>query len=251
MPVPAAAAHTTGGRAARREFVLGADGCRAGWAAVRLSLHDNTVTGFIAATFAELLAMNAAMTVVDMPIGVSEREPRACETMARNLLKPLRLSSVFSPPRRGMLACAEYGQANAWGKRAENGGKGLSKQAWMIAPKIREIDAAITPADQARVCEGHPEVAFARLNGGAPCRYPKRKPDGQAERRALLARAGIENAEAIYETLRRETGRGVARDDVYDACAMALTAKARLEGNALCLGDGARDARGLLMEIWG
>lgn len=255
MPVPAAMAHTTGRREPRARFVIGADGCRAGWACVRLNLHDNTVTGeasgFIAARFAELLCTDAAMIVVDMPIGLSDRDARACETMARGVLKPLRHASVFSSPRRGMLAFAGYPEANAWGKRAENGGKGLSKQAWMIAGKIREIDAAIKPPDQARICEGHPEVAFARLNGGAPCRHPKRRPEGQAERRDLLARAGITNAEAIYETLRAQARRDVARDDVYDACAMALTAKARLEGSALRLGDGARDARGLLMEIWG
>ena len=251
MPVPAAAADTTGRRVARARFVLGVDGCRAGWAAVRVNLYDNAVTGFIAGTFAEVMRASAAMTVVDMPIGLSDRDARACEAMARGVLKPLRHCSVFSSPRRPMLAFAGYADANAWGKLEENGGKGLSKQAWMIAPKIREIDAAIAPSDQARIGEGHPEVAFARLNCGAPCRHAKRKPEGQAERRALLERAGIADAEEIYETLRRDAGRGVGRDDVYDACALALTAKARLEGSALRLSDDEHDARGLVMEIWG
>lgn len=237
-----------------QDFVLGVDGCRAGWAVLRLNLYDNAVSGFLAPDFAGLLngaGAGAAMIIVDMPIGLAERGRRGCEALARDRLKPGRTSSVFTPPRRPMLAFKTYVEANAWGKRQEAKG-GLSKQAWMIAPKIREIDAAIAPADQARLGEGHPEIAFARLNAGRPCAHSKRKREGEAERRALLARAGVANAEEIYLTLRAAHGAAaVKRDDVYDACALALTAKARLEGTATRLTDGARDARGLIMEIWG
>lgn len=231
--------------------VLGVDGCRKGWAAVRVNLCDNTVSGFIAETFAEILAINdAAMTIIDMPIGLADEAARACETMARKRLSPLRHSSVFPSPKRMMLSFATYEEANAWGK--QHIGKGLSKQAWMITPKIREIDNAIGPGNQARLGEGHPEVAFARLNDAKPCTWPKRKTEGQAERRALLHQAGLTVAEEIYQSLRTEHGgNAIARDDVYDACVLTLTAKARLENKAWRLGDGARDARGLVMEIWG
>ena len=48
-----------------------------------------------------------------------------------------------------MLDFETYGDANAWGKaQGPDGGGGLSKQAWVITPKIREIDAIIAPADQ-------------------------------------------------------------------------------------------------------
>jgi predicted RNase H-like nuclease len=194
--------------------------------------------------------MDAAMTIVDMPIGLADADRRHCEFLARRKLTPGRTSSVFSSPRRPMLGFASYAEANAWGKAQQQNG-GLSKQAWMIAPKIREIDDVITPADQARLGEGHPEVAFARLKGG-PCAFAKRKPEGQRERLQLLKRAGVTNAEDIYLALRAEHGgQAVGRDDVYDACVLALTAKARLENRALRLSDDARDARGLLMEIWG
>ncbi len=231
--------------------VLGVDGCRAGWAVVCVNLCDDRVSGWIAPSFAEILGVKqAAMTIVDMPIGLCETGPRACEALARKLLSPLRHSSVFSSPKRPMLAFDRYEDANAWGK--QHCGKGLSKQAWMIAPKIREIDDAITPADQARLGEGHPEVALARLNNAKPCTWPKRKTEGQAERRALLERAGMNETEDIYLSLRSEHGASaIARDDVYDAAALALTAKARLHGDALRLTDEARDGRGLIMEIWG
>ena len=251
MPSPP---ETTGTRNSRGDFVLGVDGCRAGWAVVRLNLYDNGVSGFLAPSFAGLLdneGAGAAMIIVDMPVGLVDSGRRGCEALARQLLRPKRMSSVFTPPRRPMLAFKAYEEANAWGKRQEAKG-GLSKQAWMIAPKIREIDAAITPAHQARLGEGHPEIAFARLNGGRPCAHPKRRREGEAERRGLLAAAGLTNAEEIYLALRAENGAAaVKRDDVYDACALALTAKARLEGKAIHLADGARDTRGLVMEIWG
>lgn len=232
-------------------YVLGVDGCKAGWAAVRVNLCDNRATGFIADHFAALMGETGCeMLIVDMPIGLADEGRRVCEKEARQKLKPKRTSSVFTSPRRPMFDFETYEEANAWGKAQQQNG-GLSKQAWMIAPKIREIDAAITPGDQQRIGEGHPEVAFARLNGG-PCLHPKRKPEGQAERRAILSAAGIANAEEIYQSLRADHGaKAIARDDVYDACVLALTARARLEGTAWRLGDGAHDRRGLVMEIWG
>lgn len=236
-------------------FVLGVDGCRAGWVAARLNLLSGETAAFIIPSFDDLwkgVGTEAEMIAVDMPIGLAETGRRACEREARKLLSPYRHTSVFPTPRRAMLAFDAYEDANDWGKRqgAEAGG-GLSRQAWMITPKIREIDNVIKPRDQRRLAEGHPEVAFWRLNGGAPCRHPKRKPEGAKERLALLRRQGISNARRLYESLRAEAGAKIGADDVYDACALALTAKARLEGKAVRLGDGAKDARGLLMEIWG
>ena len=47
------------------------------------------------------------------------------------------------------------------------------------------------PALQAIVYEAHPELAFARMNGGKPVLSKKRQPDGYAERCRLLARYGF------------------------------------------------------------
>lgn len=151
-----------------------------------------------------------------------------------------------------MLGFAAYEEANQWGKQqGPDGGGGLSKQAWMITPKIREIDAVISPDDQDRLGEGHPEVAFTRLNDGEPCRFAKRTTEGKRERRALLSRNGLTSAHDLFRRLKQMHGSGVAEDDIYDACALALTARARLEGKAIRLSDDERDARGLVMEIWG
>ncbi len=246
---------TTIRRVRQHKIVIGVDGCRGGWVFIRLNLNDGSVVAGIESEFRAILegaGAQAQMTMVDMPIGLVDRGRRFCEGKARKLLKPLRHASVFSSPRRPMLDFETYEEANAWGKaQGDTGGGGLSKQAWMITPKIREIDQIITPAHQCYIGEGHPEIAFWRLNGGAPCIHPKRKKEGQAERKALLAQNGISEPDIHYEALRTKVGAKVALDDVYDACALALTARARLEGNAIHLTDGARDARGLTMEIWG
>ena len=190
---------------------------------------------------------HAEAIVVDIPIGLPELPGRACERDARLAIGPRR-SSVFAAPLRGMLSFAAYEDANAFGKAR---GAGLSKQAWNITPKIREMDALITPSLQERIVEGHPELAFTRL-AGAPCTHSKRTTEGQAERRRLLASRAVD-AGSLLEAARGRypTKRQFADDDLIDACALALSAEARLAGSAWLVGDGARDSRGLVMEICG
>ena len=237
-------------------YVLGVDGCRGGWIAAALRTDGGKANVSIWPTFEALLHEHAkaAMIMVDMPIGFPDEGRRACEAMARALLKPKRHASVFPTPRRPMLTFDTYEEANAWGK-AQADGAGLTKQTWMIMPKIRELDGLITPEDQTRLSEGHPEVAFHRLSGGAPCVHPKKSDDGATERLSILKQCGLSNADMLVDRAREQVrdlkGVAVARDDVYDACALALTARDRLKGGATHLTDGARDARGLRMEIWG
>ncbi|MDZ7628704.1 MAG: DUF429 domain-containing protein [Parvularculaceae bacterium] len=230
--------------------VAGVDGCPRGWIAAILTPAMGETTVAIADSFASLLhgpLSRAALIVVDMPIGLPETPGRACEREARRAIGPRR-SSVFAAPLRGMLAFDAYEKANAFGKAR---GAGLSKQAWNITPKIREIDALMTPALQARIAEGHPEFAFTRIGPG-PCAYPKRTEAGHAERVARLNANGVDGRGLLRATrLQHPAKRTFADDDLLDACVMALAAQARLVGEGWRAGDGARDARGLLMEICG
>ncbi len=231
-------------------MVAGVDGCPFGWIAALRIPATGEMSVAIADSFGALLdgpLASTLMIAVDMPIGLPDVPGRACERDVRRAIGP-RQSSVFSSPLRGMLAFGAYDDANAHGKAR---GAGLSKQAWAITPKIREIDALMTPALQARVIEGHPELAFTRL-GGRPCAAAKRKPEGQSERLAILRDRGVDAAALLRAgRARHPFKRTFADDDLIDACALALTAEARLGKKAWRLGDGARDARGLLMEIWG
>jgi predicted RNase H-like nuclease len=227
--------------------VAGVDGCRAGWIAVQLAAGGRTAASAIYPDWQTLAQglTHAARLCVDIPIGLVDQGARPCDRAARALLPRARKSSVFAAPRRYMLGLP-YERVRAAAR--DRGDAGLSIQAYNIMPKIAELDRALTPADQDRVLETHPELAFHRLNAGA---LLPRKADaaGQAARRRLLAAAGIADVDALLAAHRRKDAKA---DDVLDAAVCALVAQASLSGRARRVPEGApeRDRRGLRMEIW-
>ena len=225
--------------------VAGVDGCKAGWLAVRvdatgrLCIRDISVS----ATFQELLdsTSDCAAVGVDVPIGLPDSSPRPADILARQAIGPRR-SSVFPAPVRATLAANNYAEACALSEQAC--GRMLSKQAFAILPKIREVDALMTPALQDRVVEVHPEVSFWALNGRRTLEFWKRKPQGAQERLHILAPAFADSIPA----LRAPKGSGL--DDLYDACAAAWTAGRIAYGTEERLPpDPDLDSTGLRMEI--
>ena len=178
-------------------------------------------------TFADVLALRPAAIAIDMPIGLLDSGPRAADIEARRRLGARR-SSVFPTPLRPMLAARSYDEAKTIA--------GLSKQAYHLIPKIREVDALMTPHRQRTIVEAHPELCFSQLLGH-PCTAPKRTTEGRAERRAV-----------VNLTIDRPPT-GAAWDDVLDASALVYTARRLVRGEIERLGDGARDQRGLRCEI--
>lgn len=226
--------------------VGGLDGCRAGWvlATIGLDLGERDIDVRMVTTFAEALAAvtdgTLAALAVDMPIGLPTGQPRAADHEARVLLGARR-STVFPTPVRPTLGATDFPDALARSRRTC--GRGLSKQAFHLLPRIREVDGALTPAHQAQVFECHPELAFARLAGG-PIAVSKHTDAGRAERVAQLAPllGGVADAVA-------RPPRGARADDVADALAIAVVARRFVTGAVERLGDGAVDERGLRMEI--
>lgn len=226
--------------------VAGIDGCRGGWVAV--AMPEGTPQGarvLAAPAFAELMARlaGAAALVVDMPVGLAEAPPgRGVEALARARIGPRR-SSVFEPPLRPALGARSQDEATRLNRAA--GGGGISAQAFNILARIRDVDGWITPERQARVVEGHPELAFAVL-AGRHLAHPKRRPEGRAERASLLTWARFDLA-----ALDAARPRGCAPDDLLDACVLACVADKVARGTAERLpGEPGRDARGLRMEMW-
>jgi len=230
--------------------LVGIDGCRGGWVVAASDASLSGVTFSVADDLAPLFARadTGDVTIaIDMPIGLGDG-PRACDLAARRLLGRPRGSSVFPAPCRGALAATTYRRACAASRRAL--GVALSIECFNILPKIREVDALITPARQEFVREVHPEVVFALLaGGGGGLAQPKRTPEGERLRRRLLRRVAPRFDPV---TVRRALGPSrVARDDVVDAVA-CLVAAARIhrgQAHVLPAGAIARDARGLRMEI--
>lgn len=228
--------------------VIGVDGCPGGWVAVR---WGEDVSHHLCRSFAEIVAMDAAVIAVDMPIGFPPGSGRAAEREVRSRLGE-RQSSVFSVPSRAAVMCADYREACAANLACSDPPRKVSKQIFHIFPKMREIDALITPARQARIVEVHPELAFWAMNGEAPLLLPKKVKGtphlpGLELRKGLLAAAGFPLAALPPPAYRRAD---VGADDLIDACACAWSARRILEGRAVSFpADPPRDARGLRMAI--
>jgi predicted RNase H-like nuclease len=224
--------------------VAGIDGCRTGWLVVESSLNLKEQSWRIAPNW-NAIGSDAQVIAVDMPIGISGSGVRQCEVEARSILTPF-ASRVFKTLPRGALRFAQkdWALANQWAKDQNCGG--ISKQIWNIRPKMIEIDRAITPGMQKRIFEAHPELAFARLNGGRAL-VSKHSGAGLKLRKQMLVRAGFVK---LGEWLQNLRGSGAKADDLLDACALVLTARHILRGKAQMLPLRAeRDPRGLRMAI--
>jgi predicted RNase H-like nuclease len=233
------------------------DGCRAGWVAAFLRVAGDEARVDVVARFADVLAAPEAPDVVavDIPIGLPERAGhggRAAENAVRPLLGA-RQSSVFSVPSRAALAAADYREACRIALATSQPPRKVSKQLFMLAPKIREVDACLRgdPAAAARVFEVHPEVAFWRLNGARALDQPKKVKGrcyepGLALRRRLLIAAGLPAT-----VVNGAAPAGAGADDLLDALACAAVARRIRMGLARPFPEApTRDALGLRMAIW-
>jgi predicted RNase H-like nuclease len=151
------------------------------------------------------------------------------------------------------MAATDYREACRVAQATSDPPRKVSKQLFNIAPKIREIDAALR-ADATlafQTFEVHPEVAFWRLNGDRALAEPKKVrsrpyPPGLALRRGLLEAAGLPRA-----LVQGTPPRGAAEDDLIDALACAAIARRLHRGEAAPFPDPQpRDEFGLPMAIW-
>jgi predicted RNase H-like nuclease len=245
----------------RREKLLaaGADGCRIGWVVALGYGTGNAITRVdltiepSAYSLLERVSGHQGQPVlaVDIPIGLPEfTGPRDCDRLARQILGNRRMC-VFNPPDRELLGCESYAQVQAVvtrRRRSQSGARGLSKQSFNIAPKIKEFDDLICGLDSypSWLIEVHPEVSFSILAGEVLT--SKKKPPGRSARRALLERAFPEvEITSSIDALEYPT-KEVAEDDQLDACVALWSAIRFAEGRAEILG-GQVDSHGIPMRI--
>jgi predicted RNase H-like nuclease len=167
------------------QVIAGADGCRGGWIVVVETGRE--LSAWLAPTIDAVVERlpAGALLAIDIPIGLPSRGDRRCCKDARRLLRRPRASSVFPVPVRACLLATSYAGAAALHRAAD--GRGITKQAWSILPKITEVDSYVRRARAPRVgiTEIHPEVSFAQWRG-APMAFPKITGDGRREREALI-----------------------------------------------------------------
>ncbi|MHA1731139.1 MAG: DUF429 domain-containing protein [Promethearchaeota archaeon] len=255
---------------------VGLDGCPGGWFAVFLE-RDGTGGGTgsgsgdeggnggrdwawrlevfprVGDLWGELEGGNGkdALAVIDIPIGLLDGNPgvRECDRAAREVLGRPRSSSVFPVPVRAAIYAPDYFRACAINEKAT--GKRISKQAWNISPKIRELDELLGDVEAARGVfrESHPEVAFWALAGRRPMRHYKKTPEGRAEREAVLREYFPGTPPLLSEALETFSRGEVSADDVLDALALAVTSTGGQSSIRTLPETPPRDARGLPMEI--
>jgi predicted RNase H-like nuclease len=215
--------------------VAGVDGRRGGWvvAIVELSGDPRLESLEYVAPLAPTLVDDLAVIAIDMPIGLSDDGPRACDLAARKLLQP-HGTRVFPAPPRVALAHIDDYQAACRASIAATG-KSLSKQTWNLLPAIAEVDALV---DDPRLVECHPELAFALMQGH-PIDERKKTPEGRAVRLDLLRRWLPDLVDPAYG------------DDGLDALACAWSASriARGEARTLPAGEIPVDDAGRPMRI--
>jgi len=238
-------------------WVAGADGCRGGWIVAFAEANSDDVRIRVLSKFADVFAApeQPQIVAVDIPIGLPAvigpmgREP---ERAVRPLLGE-RQSSVFAVPSRQAVYAPDYGAACRVALDTSDPPRKVSKQLFMIVPKIREVDETLrgAPALVPRVFEVHPEVAFWRLNGGRALAEPKKvkgRPygPGLSLRRILLAGDGFSQS-----VTGQAAPAGAAADDLLDALACAAIARRLLAGRATPFPDPPlRDGFGLPVAIW-
>ena len=225
------------------------DGCKAGW--FYTVWDGGEFQHGIAGSIAELAVMFSPedSVFIDIPIGLvdDDRDGRRCDSEARKAICERR-SSVFSAPCWDVLSATSYPHANELSEKAI--GKKISQQAYAIVPKIREVNAYLLDSlSRPVIREVHPEVCFWALNGNKAMSYPKKKPEGYAERIQLLKEYLPHVEQWTEEMLATYKRKDVARDDIPDALVSMLTAHTAPELLKTLPAEPARDSRGLPMEM--
>ena len=241
----------TASHVSRSLIAAGIDGCRGGWVCAGWDGEGWSLDCL--PTIESIVPMLAphATVCIDIPIGLSSDGFRACDRAARQLLGK-RSSSVFPVPPRLALAPLTYEEIN-FASKAQCG-KGVSKQAFYLLPKIREAEALLRSSDSDNFdwLETHPELCFSSFNGAVPMEHTKKTDAGFGERRRVLSRhIQIKTVDCLIRNLMASVPRGqCARDDMMDALVCGVVA--RLDATSRdCLPPGEQefDEVGLPMRI--
>jgi predicted RNase H-like nuclease len=220
---------------------LGLDGYSKGWVAVLLDGDRQEISFHPDVT--EALSRPFTRAGIDIPIGMTDNGERDCDLLARAKLRP-HTSRVFTGARRWLwLEFSDPDDANREAQRRRQ--KGASRQLWHLGRKIMEIDAFVRANASCDVREVHPELVFLRLNDNRPL-PSKKSEEGDSLRRALLKRQGFHKIDVWLSSMR--IGTGAKRDDVFDACAVAIAAR-DLAGS-IPEGTSPFDEHRVPMQIW-
>ena len=203
--------------------VVGIDGSATRWAVVVLVDGRYAEAALVASLTTPPPIFDEADAIgIDIPLTSPSKGRRSAESEARRLLTG-RSSSVFSTPPADVLAEPTYQEALTLARRAY--GYGISAQAYALRHAIADARAS-----GLELHEVHPELSFARMNGGQGL-AKKKSWSGMQKRIELLGREGIVLPPDLGPVGKLPT------DDLLDACAAAWTAGRIASGQAETVGD--------------
>jgi predicted RNase H-like nuclease len=222
-------------------IAIGLDGFRKGWVVVTIDGDCRSID--FAPDISWLASQRFDRAAIDIPIGLPDNGDRLCDRLARAKLKP-HGSRVFSGARRWLWE--EFRDpASANEEALRRGQTRVSLQLWHIGAKIMEVDAFVRAHQRFDLREAHPELVFLRLNAGEPLPSKHTKQGLALRCELLLANGFVDLSEWL--TVRRR-GTGAKRDDILDACAVALAANE--PAGSVPDSEAPRDPCGLPMQIW-
>lgn len=162
-------------------------------------------------------------------------------------------SSVFPVPcRQAVYQRGQNSEETEFLQKAANKqslGKSFSKQATAIIPKIKELDEFLAAHEEYKnvICESHPELCFARLNGEV-LQSKKNASFGIRQREQILS-LYIKD-DKIHNTFELAMELGCKRDDIMDAACLAVRAALKAHGLTETIpAEPIADARGLRMQM--
>ncbi len=230
-----------------QNVIRGVDGCKAGWLSLTIHPGNSFPTATVHPDARSLFSETAAITTIDIPIGLAASSARRVDSRARSCLGTLK-SSVFTAPVRAVLSASSHSEACAISLAVC--GKKISQQTFNILSKIREVDLALRSQPELidRVFEVHPEVCFVHWNGNVPLRHPKTSGFGFMERLGIVKQVFGDAPKQVRDTVRRSQ---VSDDDILDAFAALWTAQRISAGCAVRLMEtDERDDVSLPMQMW-
>src|SRR5258708_19972073 len=94
-------------------MICGVDGCKKGWMAIFQDLASGKITWACFPTAQDLFfcEQQPQVIAIDIPIGLPDFSPRACDHEARQTLGRGRASSVFAVPLRSIIAASTFRRA--------------------------------------------------------------------------------------------------------------------------------------------
>ena len=229
---------------------VGVDGCKIGWFFTAIN-HENDWEIGVSENIEKLWKThkNSSLILIDIPIGLPFKNPRACDIEARKLLGKGKTSCVFPPPCRKAAAAKNYKQACETNKNIL--GKKISLQTWHISKKIKQVDDFFLANPQAKqkIRETHPEICFWALAGGRTMKYSKKKALGFHERLDVLKKVFYQTEAVVKTALKRYKRKEVAKDDILDSISATMVACSPVNSLSTVPEIPGKDAKGLPMEI--